>query len=520
MKNIHTVKEKLTFNTFEVDEKNLKINSDPKVTFKISLEPSLKDHYRIEVKKNHLIHVYHGNKRSLGYAMSYLKGIDKMLQTGIYEDGPDFEMRGIIEGFYGTPWSHEDRLDVIDFLKTYRMNVYFYAPKDDPYHREKWRLPYPKEALDQLLALIERAFQSDIDFNFCISPGADFKYTENSEFEVLYQKIDQILSFGVSHFSLLLDDIDYELKGEAKAKFETPGKAHAYITNQLNRYIKSKNPHATFIMCPTEYWQNWDTPYRSTLKELMDDDVLVFWTGYNTIAEYIPNIDGKKVLSYFGHPLVLWDNYPVNDMTKDRIFMGPLVNRGKQLYQTHIGMVSNPMIQWQLSKPSLITMADFMWDSHAYNPETSYIKAIHEMTKTQPECFNDLKTFTDNNRHSLLSYDIIESLENAVETLDMAVLDNYFISTQQAFHALKKSFENKRFIEQAQPWFDRFDQDVQFFKLIKSGKATKEDARYIQSSAYTIGTNIITKLAKKLDLYDGEIYKKNRINYWDQQEAI
>ena len=47
------------------------------------------------------------------------------------------ELRGIVEGFYGTPWTFEDRADLIRFSYHNNLNSYIYAPKDDPYHRAK-----------------------------------------------------------------------------------------------------------------------------------------------------------------------------------------------------------------------------------------------------------------------------------------------------------------------------------------------------------------------------------------------
>jgi hyaluronoglucosaminidase len=390
MKNRYSVLEYIQFNQFKADALHQTIEAVPNVDLKLTCEPELKDHYRILVFKSYKIEIFYGNARSLSYAFDFLAQQKERIETGIYEDGPDFEMRGIIEGFYGTPWSHNDRLDVLRFINQYRMNTYFYAPKDDQYHRQLWRDLYPKKELNQLLELVHYAKDLHVDFYFCISPGNDFDYSKKEEFDILFAKIDQLLSHGVKHFALLMDDINYELNEANKALFKTPGKAHAYITNQLNTYLKSQSSENILVMCPTEYWQNWDTDYRRDLKHEMDQDVLVFWTGYNTIAEYIPNIDGKNVKKYFGHPLVLWDNYPVNDMTTDRIFLGPLVNRGKALSETHVGMIANPMVEWHLSKVSLLTMADYMWDAHGYQSEISYEKAITE---------NDRRTARTKMRH-------------------------------------------------------------------------------------------------------------------------
>ena len=57
---------------------------------------------------------------------------------------PTFQRRGIVEGFFGPPWSMAHRKALFRFGAKRGMNTYLYAPKDDPYHRERWRDPYPK----------------------------------------------------------------------------------------------------------------------------------------------------------------------------------------------------------------------------------------------------------------------------------------------------------------------------------------------------------------------------------------
>ena len=67
------------------------------------------------------------------------------LQKAEVTDWPDVPYRGTVEGFYGTPWSHQARLSQIEFYGRHKMNVYIYGPKDDPYHRNQWREPYPQD---------------------------------------------------------------------------------------------------------------------------------------------------------------------------------------------------------------------------------------------------------------------------------------------------------------------------------------------------------------------------------------
>ena len=48
-------------------------------------------------------------------------------------------IRGLIEGFYGPPWSFDERAEVMARCAGWGMTHYVYAPKDDPLHRERWR---------------------------------------------------------------------------------------------------------------------------------------------------------------------------------------------------------------------------------------------------------------------------------------------------------------------------------------------------------------------------------------------
>ena len=77
--------------------------------------------------------------------------------TGQAQAPVAFELSGVIEGFYGPPWSHSDRLDMLRFMGRAGLNVYIYAPKDDPYHRTRWREPYPEDAERELRELVQTA---------------------------------------------------------------------------------------------------------------------------------------------------------------------------------------------------------------------------------------------------------------------------------------------------------------------------------------------------------------------------
>lgn len=519
IKQRYTIGKPFPYRIHSVDVNDLIIHKDEDVTVRLHHDGSLHDRFIIRTFSNGELWVHYGTSRSLRYAYHAMNEIHSSLELGYYEGGPDIHIRGIIEGFYGTPWPHHDRLDVISFLKDYRMNAYFYAPKDDPYHRHLWREPYPEIEFKRFLELVHHAQACDVDFYFCISPGQDFIYTEEHEFDVLFRKIDLLIKEGVTHYSLLMDDIDYVLKGESKDRFQRPGVAHAYISNRLHRYLQSQLKDYVFVMCPTEYWQNWDTEYRKDLREGLDPDIHVFWTGYNTVAEYIPNEDGIHANGYFGHPLILWDNYPVNDMAMDHLFMGPLVNRGTKLYETHVGMVSNPMISWHLSKIPVITMADYMWDSAHYDPEKSYKQAIDDLSKGDQTLRRAITIFADENRPSLIHYQRNASYDKMIEHEDFIAIDRYFQRVYRAMRFLKKQTIYPAFSSDAMPWIERFIHDYATWNKFKKGLIKPNDVAYIEQAKHVMGYQVIARILKHAGLYQGKIYKKERPNFWDNPQV-
>lgn len=65
-------------------------------------------------------------------------------------ESPEMPIRGVIEGFYGKPWSDEARKDMFEFMGKHGMNTYIYSPKNDPYLRDKWRDLYPEEEQEKI----------------------------------------------------------------------------------------------------------------------------------------------------------------------------------------------------------------------------------------------------------------------------------------------------------------------------------------------------------------------------------
>ena len=64
-------------------------------------------------------------------------------------------LKGVIEGFYGRPWSQRQRLKLHVVMQELELNTYLYCPKDDLKHRVLWRECYTGDELQRLRTLIE-----------------------------------------------------------------------------------------------------------------------------------------------------------------------------------------------------------------------------------------------------------------------------------------------------------------------------------------------------------------------------
>lgn len=462
----------LTFNNIQELLKSVKYQLDDSLNF---------DGYGIQVSYSGEIVVTYFNKRSREYAD---KALLSLIQTTKYNDVvevpickiidyPSFKIRGIIEGFYGEPYTLEKRKDLISFLEQNKMNSYFYAPKDDMYHRNKWREDYPSKEFEKIKELVLLCEQKNIDFWFCVSPGNDFCFSNKEDYLLLYKKYDDIKKLGVNNFCILMDDIKLELKEEDK-DFITPAKAHAHLANNLKAYLKQSN----LIFCPTDYMQNFDTEYRKDIRDNLDTNISVFWTGYNTVAEVITKQESIDVKEIFRHDLILWDNYPVNDFEpKRRIYLDALKNRSRFLPNFHSGMLANPMPQWELSKIALFTMAKYMWDTDSYQPEI----ALRESIKTliDKDFINEFTTFLNCHRASIMDVSSDNDFKKAFKNSDFKYLDDYYNNLEKAIIHLN-NYPRKKLLNEMLPYLDYSTQEIKIYRQIENKNITEEDVILLQ----------------------------------------
>jgi hyaluronoglucosaminidase len=310
----------------------------------------------------------------------------QMTQLDI-RDWPTLPSRGIMEGFYGAPWSHEDRLEMLRFAGRNKLNTYAYAPKDDPYHRAKWREPYPPDELSALGELVRVATANHVQFTYTLAPGLTMRYSDEAEYLALYAKAQQLWDAGVRSIALLFDDLDPELSDpEDRAMFGSEpgsaGAAHGIVCARFQReFLEPKGITEPATMVPRDYAGTSSTPYRRHLAATLPGDALVWWTGTDIVVGAITRDEIDAAAASYERELLLWDNFPVNDFDSARLFLGPLQGRATNLAGSRLrGISANPMVEAAASHLALASVADWAWNPQGYDAANAAERALYWVT--------------------------------------------------------------------------------------------------------------------------------------------
>lgn len=298
-------------------------------------------------------------------------------------DWPALPWRGVIEGFYGRPWSHQDRMEHLRFSGRVRLNSFVYAPKNDPYHRDRWREPYPPAELARIGELAAEAAAQHVHFCYALSPALSMRFTDDAEHEALAAKAEQLWQAGIRSFALLFDDVPTELTDPADvavfgADAGGSGAAHGMVCARFrDGFLLPHGITEPLAMCPTDYAGYADSPYRERLAATLPVDAVVFWTGSDIVVGEVTRADIDAAAASYSRQLVLWDNFPVNDFDRTRLFLGPLQGRTTELGGSALhGISSNPMVQAAPSRFSLASVADWSWNPGDYDSADSARRSL------------------------------------------------------------------------------------------------------------------------------------------------
>ena len=309
-------------------------------------------------------------------------------------------LRGIVEGFYGTPWNFDIRADLLKFCGEYNLNSYIYAPKDDPYHRDKWREPYPDEKIKELKNLVYIALQNNVHFIFAVSPGLDLHYEGEKgeeDFQFMLNKLDSMYNIGIRDFAIFFDDLSGEQSGSNQAYFLNK------LQNSLDKKYLDVYP---LITVPTEYTKNWmiDSEghikkYTQEFSSILNKNIIVLYTGDDVVCDGISEESYQAAKDIYNRDLGIWWNYPVNDYyyvdgnRNIKLALGPIEKLPKAAPSS---IFYNPMEQPLLSKISIGTGADYALSTDTYDSLASWNKIIE---KQYGDLAPAMKVFATHSQH-------------------------------------------------------------------------------------------------------------------------
>lgn len=265
---------------------------------------------------------------------------------------------GIIEGYFGTPWSMSARLNYASFLSESGFSFFIYAPKNDPHLRKKWSESWSDDYTDSLCNLADRFHHHGIDFGIGFTPaGNASEVCENPG--LLKDRVrDIVSSVPLDYFVLLFDDLvnnDREKLAFYQLKITD---TVLDVSSSVGRHVICPSYYTfdpvlekVFGARPENYWREYAAH--------LDPGVDVFWTGEKVCSSGYSAEHLETVAEIFGRKPFLWDNYPVNDGKKmaDFLYLEPFRNRGSYLDDLTSGHAVNPMREPGVCKLVLATLA-------------------------------------------------------------------------------------------------------------------------------------------------------------------
>ena len=357
-----------------------------------------RDAYVLAIQDN-MIAVLGKDTDAAFYGLSSLKMIfnqvtEKAVRKLQIEDYASGQYRGFIEGYYGIPWSVEDRISLMKFGGDFKMNMYIYAPKDEPYHNSQWRELYPADRLEEIRQMVQAGQDSKCRFAWAIHPfmhSAITASTYEADLKVIIAKFEQLYSVGVRQFVLSADDAGGKVS------------LHAQLCKDLSEWCKSKGDVYNLCFVPQVYcagavgWSNWNEGEARTVANYFKHfeslpDVELMWTGESVCYPARQSTFNNFKNSYTnGREAFMWLNWPVNDVNHARLVMGPgesaILEKGLTNF---MGIVTNPLEQAEASKTALFAIADFAWNTADFDAEESWADGFKYIDGGASESLHEL----------------------------------------------------------------------------------------------------------------------------------
>ncbi len=313
------------------------------------------------------------------------------------EDYSDSMYRGFIEGYYGIPWTKDERIELMEFASKFKSNIYIYAPKDDSYHSTNWRGLYTEADLLNLKEQIAAGEQTKTRFAWSIHPFISDPITRLNYDEgvnAIIAKFEQLYTAGVRQFVVSADDL-YVSDDEG-----VDAALHRDLLNVIDNWCKAKGDCYDLIFVPAAYCfqseQYLGVHLEKYFQEVcngLNESIKIMWTG-EKICSSIETGKFEEFTQLTGRNAFMWLNWPVTDYAESCLLMGKAevlnttVETGTEPNFT--GIVTNPMQQAEQSKLAIFAIADYCWNINDFDIDKSYEDSMKFVEPTATDEFYEL----------------------------------------------------------------------------------------------------------------------------------
>ena len=281
---------------------------------------------------------------------------------------------GIIEGYYGTPWTWEERTVEMQALAAAGYTFFLYAPKADAFLRKRWHDIHPEAEMAALGGFAKACKSAGVRFGVGLSPFEIYRDFGPTAKETLTRKLASLDEIGVQQLGIFFDDMRGDLPDLALRQVE------------ILHWIGKRTGAEKLIVCPTYYSDDLGLDrffgkrpprYLEDLGTALDPAIDVFWTGEEVCSrEYSPGHLARVGEALRRKP-VLWDNYPVNDGPRMCPFLHlrAFTGRRAQIGSLLAGHAVNPALQPVLSRIPSLTLAESYQAGDDYEYGAAFLKA-------------------------------------------------------------------------------------------------------------------------------------------------
>ncbi len=293
-------------------------------------------------------------------------------------------LAGVIEGFYGPPWTQGERLELFDWMAAWGLNTYVYCPKDDLKHRAAWRELYTGPEAARFRELFAATQARGIRFVYGLAPGLDIRYGHDADRERLMARLEQMRRFGCENFALLFDDIPDRMDPADRKRWSSIAPAQCHVANAAFAWTRQHAPSGRFLFCPTAYCGRMaqrnlgGEGYLEALGAGLAPEIDVFWTGPEIISREISVAHVREIRGLLRRKPVIWDNLHANDYDGRRFYCGPYAGRPPELRNEVAGLLSNPNTEFPLNYAAIRTLGAFIQCTKGWDARQAYLSAMAE----------------------------------------------------------------------------------------------------------------------------------------------